>query len=1036
MAKTLAIKVKYSSEGEGKVIKNINELESAIEQLSTELKTLDFGTEEYQKTAAELNRLKSEFKDIEKTVEGLDTEAKLSALGGALEVVSGSFLIASSAARTFGASAESVEEIEALEQQALEAVNIALGVRAISEGLVQAAKLKSIAVEKIGILQTNLSTAAQTAYAAVVGTSTGALKAFRIALASTGIGLIVVAVGALVANWDKLTAAIFGSNEEADRFNEINKEAQKSIAKTNVELDFYAGIVNDVTKSENERLEALDELNKLGVITEDITLDQADALETLNERLEITRENILLKAQSEAAASLLSEAFKNQIEAQSTSLEDNVSWWDTVVNSVLSAGNAYVFASRQAQTAAQNQVEALEETTSEVEKYEQIYLNILEKLNENEAKLRKERETADKNREKRNKDKEERNKIDSEYTKIIQQLTDNLKQATSATKTLATATRDEVAIVQKLTDIRDKQNELLKERLELLGDETGLTKEQVELNTQLDRLVGGLVIPKEGIKSIEDFTDIFAKLLGVTTEAAEVTSSAASSPVEALREEAEETGEELNRLLDIQQRLSKIPPTEFFTEEQQTILIDYFQKQVQIQDKADEYNVTLQELIDKQELVRESLQKQLDLGQITTEEYNEQIANLEKIVDLNRNNVAQNVDYERLVQEIFKIQEEQFKNRQSTAEIDEMILQTISEQVFGVSDLNDLTVEQRALVDDLNTDLRDQTKIYKDTKEAADALKKLQEEITKNADEQTKKFSEAQFEQLQLFIKSNESRIGEVQAFFNKLKSENSNLTKQQIEDIQRLIDGIAFNKKFEEIQEFAGRIIDEFNALASGIQNVLASSISLQLEQLAYYEEQELARIGDETERAKEIQEETRQEIAKQRFDLEKKARLQELGFSLAGGIANTAQAILKALATVPPPGGQILAGVYGGIGAAQTAIILDQINFVKSTEFIGRRGGLIMGNDHENGGVMMNGGLVLEGGEAVLNKNAVAQFSDLLSQINIQTGGRALSVDDSALVQEIRKQNQNPIKTYVLYNDIQDTNKINSRLEQISRL
>jgi len=64
------------------------------------------------------------------------------------------------------------------------------------------------------------------------------------------------------------------------------------------------------------------------------------------------------------------------------------------------------------------------------------------------------------------------------------------------------------------------------------------------------------------------------------------------------------------------------------------------------------------------------------------------------------------------------------------------------------------------------------------------------------------------------------------------------------------------------------------------------------------------------------------------------------------------------------------------------------------------------------------------------------VAQFSDLLSQINVQTGGRALSIDDSALVQEIRKQNQKPIKTYVLYNDIRDTNKINTRLEQISRL
>jgi hypothetical protein len=102
-----------------------------------------------------------------------------------------------------------------------------------------------------------------------------------------------------------------------------------------------------------------------------------------------------------------------------------------------------------------------------------------------------------------------------------------------------------------------------------------------------------------------------------------------------------------------------------------------------------------------------------------------------------------------------------------------------------------------------------------------------------------------------------------------------------------------------------------------------------------------------------------------------------------------------------------------------------------------VGSRGGLIMGNSHENGGVMMNnGGIVLEGGEAVINKNAVSQFSDLLSQMNVSTGGRPLTVDDSAIVQEIRKQNQRPVKTYVLYEDIKNTNKINSRLEQLSRL
>jgi hypothetical protein len=95
-------------------------------------------------------------------------------------------------------------------------------------------------------------------------------------------------------------------------------------------------------------------------------------------------------------------------------------------------------------------------------------------------------------------------------------------------------------------------------------------------------------------------------------------------------------------------------------------------------------------------------------------------------------------------------------------------------------------------------------------------------------------------------------------------------------------------------------------------------------------------------------------------------------------------------------------------------------------------------MGASHEMGGVPMGGGLELEGGEAIINRNAVSQFSDLLSQINLSTGGRAIqsNVNDSEIAQEIRKQNTRPIKTYVLYNDIQDTNKINSKLEQISRL
>ena len=48
-------------------------------------------------------------------------------------------------------------------------------------------------------------TAATAAYSAVTGTTTGLLKAFRIALISTGIGALVVGIGLLIANFDKLT---------------------------------------------------------------------------------------------------------------------------------------------------------------------------------------------------------------------------------------------------------------------------------------------------------------------------------------------------------------------------------------------------------------------------------------------------------------------------------------------------------------------------------------------------------------------------------------------------------------------------------------------------------------------------------------------------------------------------------------------------------------------------------------------------------------------------------------------------------------
>jgi len=58
------------------------------------------------------------------------------------------------------------------------------------------------------ITANKLLTASQKMYTMAVGTSTGAMKAFRVALMSTGIGALVVALGMLIGNFDKVIEVV------------------------------------------------------------------------------------------------------------------------------------------------------------------------------------------------------------------------------------------------------------------------------------------------------------------------------------------------------------------------------------------------------------------------------------------------------------------------------------------------------------------------------------------------------------------------------------------------------------------------------------------------------------------------------------------------------------------------------------------------------------------------------------------------------------------------------------------------------------
>ena len=304
MAKTIGITLKV--DGVEQSIKSVNELEETIQSLNEELKQEDIGSARFKKLSGELQNARSELKTFEKTFEGLEPQQKAESFVKLGEGIAGAFAIGAGALGLFGAESEKLAEIQTKVQSA---IAISIGVRQLAEARLQATLALRIAQEKA-------YQAVQAITTLVVGTSTGALKAFRIALASTGIGLIIIALGALVANWDKLTGAIFGSVSQLDKAKKKLAEVGAETKSGTILLGKYRDVVLDTTRSEEERQTALERLKELGIETNDINLDNEDSLRMLNERVEDSIVLAVQKARVDAVLNLIKEKITETIKKE------------------------------------------------------------------------------------------------------------------------------------------------------------------------------------------------------------------------------------------------------------------------------------------------------------------------------------------------------------------------------------------------------------------------------------------------------------------------------------------------------------------------------------------------------------------------------------------------------------------------------------------------------------------------------------------------------------------------------------------------
>lgn len=183
-------------------------------------------------------------------------------------------------------------------------------------------------IKKADNIVTRTQIVLQRGYAAVVGTSTGAMKAFRIALAATGIGAIVLAIGALVTNWERLTEAIGLSNKELERRRDIQKKALELSAEEAAELEVMRIRINDANTSQSERVRLITELqNKYPNFLKNIDAEKV-GYEEINKAIDNVNNALIKKATLEVVEDELKGLITQLRELNAVGVEGSTGFFD------------------------------------------------------------------------------------------------------------------------------------------------------------------------------------------------------------------------------------------------------------------------------------------------------------------------------------------------------------------------------------------------------------------------------------------------------------------------------------------------------------------------------------------------------------------------------------------------------------------------------------------------------------------------------------------------------------------------------------
>ena len=212
---------------------SLGELEDGFDALQTQLKKTNRGTEEGRKQFKELSGqmalASKEIKNIELGFEGLDSEGVASEFGG----LAGGIGDVTASLVLMGGENETIEQMGRSIEKAMA---ISMGFKGVIEGTQAGLKLynnvvkNSTLFQKLNNATTIIAAAVMKLFKGSVDATSKSFKTLKTAIAATGIGLLVVGVAALVANFGKIKDAINGvsaATKDLVASNVLNTEASK-----------------------------------------------------------------------------------------------------------------------------------------------------------------------------------------------------------------------------------------------------------------------------------------------------------------------------------------------------------------------------------------------------------------------------------------------------------------------------------------------------------------------------------------------------------------------------------------------------------------------------------------------------------------------------------------------------------------------------------------------------------------------------------------------------------------------------------------